>query len=188
MSDLNKFQRWWLGAWPHRWHLKVYVPSFLRGCPEPFRGEVLEIGAGSGWTSRVILETFPQVELTATDIDPQATRMFDQLRHHYGRRLQIKAANVLKLPFDRGAFDFAIAINVIPSLTPHGVRSAITEILRVLRPGGLIGVSDHAVLWLKGRPQQALVKETLEAEQCEILYARGRHQYDIWARKPFPVQ
>jgi SAM-dependent methyltransferase len=187
MSDFRKFQRWWLSAWPHRWHVRYHVPRFLKACPEPIRGEVLEIGAGGGWTSRQILETFPQVELTATDIDPDAMRTFDNLREQYGRRLQVREANALKLPFDRDSFDFAIAINVMPALTPHGVRTAVQAILRVLRPGGLLGISDHVILWLVGRPQPALVEEALQAEQCDIVYTRGDDRYDLWARKPYPL-
>jgi hypothetical protein len=97
-----------MNSWPHRWRLKATVPRFLRNCLEPFRGEVLEIGAGSGWTSRQILETFPQVELTATDIDPDATKAFEQLRHVAGLGSSDNAGAV-----GRGA---AIGLKIVTNL------------------------------------------------------------------------
>ena len=70
MTQLSSFESWWYGSWPHRLYLSRFVPRFLHACPEPFRGEVLEVGSGGGWSSRQILNTFPQVELTASDVNP----------------------------------------------------------------------------------------------------------------------
>jgi SAM-dependent methyltransferase len=182
---LTSFERWWLNAWPHRWQVWWHVPRFLRACPEPFRGEVLEVGAGSGWTSRQILETFPQVELTAVDRDPRVVPRFAKLQQHYGQRLHVVQADATQLPFDRAAFDIVLAINVmhhLPDPTP-----VCREVLRVARPGGLIGISDHYHLWRSSAPQRAELEQLLQAEQCEILFARGERQYDLWVRKAYPL-
>lgn len=184
---MNGFSRWWVNAWPHRWYLGRHVPRFLKKCPEPFRGEVLEIGAGSGWTSQQILETFPQVELTATDIDVTAREKFDALRLKYGRRLTMQEANVLQLPFDRDSFDIVLAMNVISQLPPYAVRKAIQEMLRVIRPGGLIGISDHGILG-KNPGSRDLVIEALSQEDCSIVYDNEKSRYDIWIQNPYPVR
>lgn len=188
MSELNSFQRWWVNAWPHRWRLRRHIPRFLRNCPEPFRGEVLEIGAGRGWTSRRILETFPQVELTATDVDQDATKTFTRLQTDYGRRLKVKEANVYKLPFDRGSFDIVLAIGVLPYLRPYAVRKALQEILRVVRPGGLIGLCDYTILPITRSLSRQSVEAILREEGCTISYGKGGSRYDIWAQKQYPVQ
>lgn len=195
MSEISSFERWWLNAWPHRLHIKQYIPQFLRSCPEPFRGEVLEVGAGSGWTSQQILETFPQVELTATDVDSTATAHFDHLRSKYGQRLKVLQADVIKLPFDRASFDIVIAIHVLYHV--GDVTQAIHQFLRVLRPGGLIGISekDHEYFigplkWLL-RSKETVSRQALEKifhdEGCEIVQSTGEEHYTLWVRKPYPV-
>jgi len=188
MSLISPLRRWWLNGLPHRFHLARQVPSFLRACPEPFRGQVLEVGAGSGLTSRQILETFPQVELTAIDIDDAATDMFDSLKEKYGRRLKVERGNVLRLHFDRNSFDFVIVINVMSSLQLYGVKAALRELLRVTRPGGLIGVSEHLLMTRPGVSSREVVQQVLMREDCDVLYVKGRRRYDMWIRKPYPVE
>ena len=140
MHEISRFERWWLDAWPHRLRVRRKVPYFLKLSPDPFRGEVLEVGAGSGWTSRRILETFPQVELTATDLDPRTQEAYERLRKRYGRRLRVEAADLLDLPFARESFDIVVAIGVLHHIAD--VEKGIQQLLRVLRPGGLLGISD----------------------------------------------
>lgn len=188
MTEITRWRRFWLDAWLHRWHVRYHVPRFLRACPEPFRGEVLEVGAGSGHTSRQILDTFPQVELTAVDIDEQATATFAQMQQHYGRRLKVKKANVLKLWFDRESFDVALAINVMPHLRPYAIKVAVQELLRVTRPGGLIGISDHLLLSAPRKSSRQAVDEAISQENCDILYVAGGSRFDMWIRKPYPVE
>ncbi|MEX0649632.1 MAG: class I SAM-dependent methyltransferase [Candidatus Andersenbacteria bacterium] len=185
---MNTFQRWWMNALPHRWHLRRHVPKYLRKSPDPFRGEVLEVGAGSGWTSRLILETCPQVELTATDLDPTAKAELEDLRRVYGRRLNMKEANIMKLPFDRDSFDIVLAVNVIPFLPSFGVRKALQQLIRVTRPGGLIGISDHLLFFWARHSHREVIEEVLAHENCEILVADGYGRFDIWARKAYPIK
>jgi len=187
MASLNRFQKWWVNAWPHRLIVRRNVPRFIKSCPDPFRGEVLEVGAGQGWTSRQILETFPQVELTATDIEPKAGETFEALRQKYGRRLKVKEANILKLPFDRDAFDIVIAISVMSYLRPFGAQRALQELLRVTRPGGLIGICDFVWFALPGHTRRAHVEDALKQEKAKILSAGGDSQFTMWIRKDYPI-
>src|SRR5687768_7074769 len=101
MPAMSHLERWWLDSWLHRAQIRRYVPRLLKLCPDPFRGQVLEVGSGSGWTSRRILDTFPQVELTAVDLDPNAEKKFAALQGMYGQRLTFRQADMLNLPFDR---------------------------------------------------------------------------------------
>ncbi len=179
--------KWWMRSWWHRLEVHVRVPRFLKGCPQPFRGEVLEVGAGPGWTTRRIMETFPQVELTATDIDPRATAEFTALEQTYGQRLRTQSANVLALPFDRESFDFVLAINILNFLSVEQVPLAIAQLLRVLRPGGLLGIARCGLV-----VPQVIKKEMLEQvlgeEKCDIVTSKGGATYYLWARKSYPVE
>ncbi len=187
MDDLNRWQRWWVNAWPHRWHVRRHIPSFLKNSPDPFRGEVLEVGAGQGWTSRQILDTFPQVELTATDIEGGKKDTYDQLRQKYGRRLKVKTANILKLPFDRDAFDIVIAVSVMSYLPPSAAQDALRELLRVTRPGGLIGISDFVLFARSRHTGRAHIENALRGEKAQIVYAKGDQMFDMWIRVDYPI-
>lgn len=184
MAELSAWQQWWMGAWPHRLAVRWRVPRFLRACPEPFRGEVLEVGAGQGWTSRRILETFPQVELTAIDVDETATAMFGKLEKLYGNRLQVQQAAAQALPFDRGKFDFVLAINVVAHLTPAERERSLMEFLRVLKPGGLLGISQSAPFFSAPDLWEE-VKLRLSWEHCEVVFASTRGGFDVWAKKEY---
>lgn len=194
MSEISWLERKWLNSWPHRLHIKRSVPAFLRACPEPFRGEVLEVGTGSGWTSRRIMDTFPQVELTATDVDESVMENLKEIDDLYGQRLKVQVADVSKLPFDRASFDIVIAVHLLRRL--DDVPRAIRELVRVLRPGGLIGIADSVgsrLSWTRRIgpwEKDGLTKEmlaTLLTEETELLVQHGQRNYYLWARKPYPV-
>ena len=193
---MKTFQQWWLNTPIHRWRVYGQVPHFLKNCPDPFRGEVLEIGAGKGWTSRRILETFPQVELTVIDTDAEAIAELKKLQEIYGHRLHVVQADAFSLPFDRASFDIVVALNVFRHF--DNVTPVCEQLLRVIRPGGLLGVSDadprffpRGLRWLfsasltSSRPA---LEEVLAKENSPILYAYGKALYDLWARKPYPDQ
>ena len=192
MAQPSAFEQWWLNAWPHRLHVRRAMPAFLHACPEPFRGQVLEVGAGRGWTSRSILETFPQVELTATDIDPTATERFGRLQGQYGRRLQVRQADIENLPFDRASFDVVVAFYAIHHV--ENVERAIEQLMRVLRPGGWLGIADEnqryvvgplKYLWRSNRIARQEICE-LVGREAEIKAQAGDAHYYVWAQKAYP--
>ena len=165
-------------------HIRFRLPTFLRACPEQVRGELLEVGAGSGYSSQRILETYPQVELTAIDIDSVATQRFDDLQAKYGRRLNAQQANVLKLPFDRASFDFVVAVNVLWRMSDSDVKEALLQLLRVTRPGGFVGISESSFLFFPWMHQKNIIEQVFVEEGCDILYSNGEWGYDVWIRKP----
>ena len=187
MNITSSLLRWWINAWPHRLHVRQQVPKFLKSCPEPFRGEVLELGAGRGNTSQKILETFPQVELTAIDIQADSASHFSILQKKYGRRLNVKQANMFALPFDRDAFDIVIGINVFPHIQAFSLRKAIQEALRVLRPGGLLGISDKSLIRPGSGTTRDEILKLLSQEDCDVLSTSGNTRYELWARKAYPI-
>lgn len=191
--ELTSFERWWLSALPHRLQIRRSVPRFLKGCPEPFRGEVLEVGAGRGWSSQRILETFPQVALTAIDIDPRVAVAFTHLQERYGQRLHFMTADLLHLPFDRASFEIVVAINALHYV--EDIPEAVRQFLRVVRPGGLIGISDGNHKYWSGPLRRLFststsfsrssLEEVLRKEGCEVLQGYGAVHYYVWARKPY---
>lgn len=94
-------------------------------------GRVLEIGAGSGAMAAAVARSHPDADLTATDIDPV---MVAAATARLGDTATAQRADVTNLPFEDGSFD-----GVVSWLMLHHVidwRPAISEVVRVLRPGG----------------------------------------------------
>ncbi|OMB98490.1 methyltransferase type 11 [Mycobacterium sp. NS-7484] len=96
--------------------------------------EVLEIGSGSGDIAARLRQANPDLAITATDFDPAMVRAA-------ARRLQafpdvtVRAADATDLPFADDSFD-----SVVSCLMLHHIvdwESAVAEIARVLRPGGV---------------------------------------------------
>jgi ubiquinone/menaquinone biosynthesis C-methylase UbiE len=57
-----------------------------------------------------------------------------------GDHVQFHESNVLRLPFPAGSFDAVVCVTVLSHVP--GAEAAIPELVRVLRPGGRLGVFD----------------------------------------------
>ena len=104
---------------------------------ERYRGKrVLEIGCGMGcmasnWASH-------GAQVTAIDLNPVAVAQTTQRFQAFGLEGDIREVDAESLPFPDGQFDFVYSWGVIHH-TP-GIRKAIQDIYRVLRPGGRVGL------------------------------------------------
>ncbi|WP_031032476.1 class I SAM-dependent methyltransferase, partial [Streptomyces sp. NRRL WC-3725] len=131
------------------------VPALMRlaGGPLPSGSRAVEIGCGSGYGTRMILDRFRAAKVDAIDLDPgMVAKARRRLADRPGRvRLAVGDATDLKAAFDAedgtydAAFDFAI-IHHIPDW-----RSAVAEIARVLKPGGVF-VFDEVTAHPLARP------------------------------------
>ncbi len=180
------WQRFWFNTFLYRLYVRLIVPSFLKSCPQPVRGQVLEVGAGRGWTSRWILETFPQVELTAIDINPEYVVVLKKFEEIYGRRFKAVQGDAESLPFDREMFDMSLSINALGMFPAEKRQQAVRELLRTIRPGGLIGMYEGSLLLPSGLKRE-VIEKVLREDGCDIISGVGVRHFAIWARKPYPV-
>jgi SAM-dependent methyltransferase len=93
-------------------------------------GRVLEIGVGTGRFAVPLRGR--QVNVFGVDLSPE---MLQRLRHK-DRRLPVLRGDATRLPFADGAFGGGLTIHVL-HLIPSW-RDAISELLRVVRRGGLL--------------------------------------------------
>jgi SAM-dependent methyltransferase len=98
-------------------------------------GRVLEVGAGTGAN----LGLYPEVvdSLTLVEPDPYMTK---QLRGKLAAA-EIVEAPAERLPFEEASFDTAVATLVL--CTVPDPTAAVTEIARVLKPGGRLLFIEH---------------------------------------------
>jgi malonyl-CoA O-methyltransferase len=89
---------------------------------------VLELGTGTGKGARLVARLFPQAQVEAVDISPgmveEARRL---LPAELEGRLRVAVADATALPFETGAFDLVVLLNMIPFFD---------ELARVTAPGG----------------------------------------------------
>jgi ubiquinone/menaquinone biosynthesis C-methylase UbiE len=101
-------------------------------------GNVLEVAVGTGLN----LEAYPD-DITLTGID-WSDAMLDIARDRSSRLRRtatLQQANAHELPFDDASFDTVVCTFGLCAIPDH--TRAITEMTRVLRPGGRLILVDH---------------------------------------------
>ena len=112
-------------------------------------GRVLDLGAGTGRSSIMVLTERPQATLVASDLfgtsfaqhfgpgeRPQDRLLANLKAAGVDERATIETADMLKLPFADRAFDAIVSAYAMDHLGRNGARTALAEAHRVLRPGG----------------------------------------------------
>ncbi len=99
----------------------------------------LEIGPGAGWISeRAVAELGPDGQLMCLDLQPAMLR---KVRARLGERSPwLACASGSALPFRGNAFDRLFVVSVLGEIPDK--RGALAEFARVLRPGGVLAVTE----------------------------------------------
>lgn len=115
-------------------------------------GEVLEVAIGTGRN----LDLYPPgVDLTGLDYSPAMLAIARERARALGLRVDLRDGDAHALPFADASFDTVVCTLGLCSV--HDDRRAVAELVRVLRPGGLLLLLDHvrgatpavrAVQWL----------------------------------------
>lgn len=103
-------------------------------------GQVLEVAVGTGLN----LGLYPEhATLTGMDLSPA---MLDRARRHaaeLGRAVDLRVGDAQHLEFDDASFDTVVCTFGLCAVPDDG--GAVDEMVRVLRPGGLLLLADHVV-------------------------------------------
>lgn len=108
-------------------------------------GRVVDLGAGSGRATVMVLRDRPKATVTAVDVFSQDYGIVDnspaRLRANVAAlgaadRLEVHTADIRTMPFPDATFDGAVSVAVIDHLSREGVKAALAEVQRVLKPGG----------------------------------------------------
>ncbi|MFN7976808.1 MAG: class I SAM-dependent methyltransferase [Vicinamibacterales bacterium] len=126
-----------------RFSLPEVLPTaqFLTGG----EGRVLDLGAGSGRSTLMVLLGRPAARVTALDIfgtqygivgnspdrllaNAKAAGALD--------RVEVKVGDMRAMPFDAHSYDAAVSVAAIDHLNREGVEQTFAEVQRVLKPNG----------------------------------------------------
>jgi SAM-dependent methyltransferase len=147
--------------------------AFILSQARPGRG--LDVGCGTG----VLAERLAQHGFEMFGVDP-SDGMLEIMRARTDRVVG-QVASGTELPFPGDSFDLVTTVAVMHHIAdPHDVRTTISEMVRVLKPGGTLIIWDHNPrnpYWgrLMARVPQDTGEERLipEAEILDGLRAAG---------------
>ena len=126
---------------------------------------VLDVGCGSGVVTRAIAA---RVGATGrvVGLDPSEA-LLSVAREtadasDVGSRIEFRTGSARSLPFPDASFDAAIAVTVLAHM--HDGAAAIPELIRVVRPGGRVGVFDFdADMTILTHPNREMTRRIVAA-------------------------
>lgn len=133
----------------HKWFASLYdrmlaseEKNFLAAIREEMlkdvRGEVLEIGAGTGLNFR----HYPDgVHVVATEPDPYMLARARKRAAEVSKNIELQQVGAEALPFGDATFDYVIDTLVLCSV--RDPRKALAQVKRVLKPGGELRMYEH---------------------------------------------
>jgi SAM-dependent methyltransferase len=106
--------------------------------------DVLEIGPGPGLTTDLLRASVPR--LTALEIDPAlAYSLHARLK---GSNVQVIEGDATKMPFREAEFSGAVSFTMLHHVPSRELQDKVlTEVLRVLKPGGFFVGTDSLQSW-----------------------------------------
>lgn len=113
--------------------------AFGPASPADLGSDVIEIGPGPGLTTDLLHDTF--AKLTAIELDPQlAAALSVRLA---GTNVEVVEADATAMPFQSARFSGAMMFTMFHHVPTVELQDRLlSEVLRVLEPGGLLVASD----------------------------------------------
>lgn len=101
--------------------------------------KIIELGCGAAALARKLLARFPDCEITALEVDERqhAKNLLNPMQG-----LQFIQAGAQSIPLPSGAFDLALMLKSLHHVPLPQLDQALSEVHRVLKPGGLLYVSE----------------------------------------------
>lgn len=121
---------------------------------------ILDVGAGTGAYTELLLENLPNSKITALEVDKKLLNIAENKLSKYPRnRITFKYGSIIKSDLNENTYDFIICRFVFQHL--ENTLEATKEIYRLLKPGGIVaiidsdrgmhGVSDPDMIFKSGR-------------------------------------
>lgn len=129
---------------------------------------IVELGAGPGFMTELLLHHLPAAQITVVEIDDM---LIDYARDHlssrYAERCDLRLGSVTDTGLDADTYDFAIMRLVLEHLPDPA--AAVRETLRILKPGGIaVFVDNDFEMHIMTSPEVPELRELYDA------YCRSR--------------
>lgn len=139
--NLNEYNNIFLNESTHFFYLSTHnlILSLLKRFTPSKKIIILDAGAGTGLLAQR-LQKYGSVK--AVDISKEAVTFSKK------RKIDIQQASISELPFKDKLFDVITCVDVLYHLTVKDDTKALSELHRVLKPGGVLIMRVPAHPWL----------------------------------------
>ena len=105
---------------------------------------ILDIGCGTGTLALQLKKEFADLEVIGLDPDPKALRRAEIKAARAGVLVQFDQGFADELPYESNSFDRVLSSLMFHHLDKPTREKTLTEVLRVLKPGGSLHLVDFA--------------------------------------------
>jgi len=125
---------------------KEATNRILEACPLHKGSQVLEVATNMGTTAIHIAKTF-KAKVIGIDINKDAVQKANDniIRENVQHLVQIQQGNATQLPFEDASFDVVINEAMLTMLPQEMKEQALSEYMRVLKPGGILATHDLVI-------------------------------------------
>ena len=110
----------------------------IKGTPR----RILDLGCGTGSTTLMLKQAFPQAQVTGLDLSPYMLVMADHKAKTAGLNIQWRHGNAEETGFPDASFDVVTASLLFHETPPTATKSILRECFRLLMPGGEVLILD----------------------------------------------
>jgi ubiquinone/menaquinone biosynthesis C-methylase UbiE len=121
------------------------VTRFVRQAGGAQNLRLLDVACGTGRTLHQLAQAHPDLRFYGVDLSPAYVRVARK-RLAEVAEVALSVENAEALPFADATFDIVTSVYLFHELPRNARRNVVREMLRVLRPGGLLVLEDSAQL------------------------------------------
>lgn len=123
-------------------------------------GHVLEIGCGRGVGVEIILDLFDAQRVDAFDLDPRMVRRAKRRLHKHAERVRLWVGDATCITAPDATYDAVFDFDIIHHIPDW--RKAVSDIFRVLKPGGRFYAEEILKAFIEHPIARALTDHPLE--------------------------
>jgi ubiquinone/menaquinone biosynthesis C-methylase UbiE len=166
---MGSFEKRFVNRAGHSQHVAEHAEQLVR-LADPRPGQrLLDVGCGNGAAPVHLARTFG-LETTGVDVDPE---QIEAAKEHAdgSEQASFLVGDTTSLPFENGTFDI-----VFTNKVTHHVRdwpTALTEMTRVLKPGGHLVYSDFVAPFGKRLPTRRALDRFAAEQRLNVVRRSG---------------
>src|SRR5215211_1021898 len=153
---------------------KDWVGFFLPHLQKDFH--VLDCGCGVGSITLDIAELVAPGRVIGIDMDEEQLKIARANAEKHGlTNISFEQGNVYQLRFDASSFDAALAHTLLYHL--NDPLSALKELRRVLKPGGIVAISDDNMNTITFSPDHPIAQKLIDLMKRIVIFNGGSPFY-----------
>jgi SAM-dependent methyltransferase len=139
--------------------------------PGPHRfGTILDAGCGAGQAFSLIEDRFGPETLIAVDADPESIRDAGEAARGVSSDVRLVLGDVSRLGIPDACVDLVLCHQTLHHTSEQ--ESALLEMRRVLKPGGLLLLAESCRRFIRSLPVRALFRHPMRVQRSADGYVR----------------